>query len=396
MQEAIPVLMYHSVAPTIENWAFRHLSLDPAIFEDHLATLAHAGYRAVSLQDLYNYVSGKGRLPSKSLVLTFDDGYLDNWVFAYPILKKHGFSATIFVSTDFIDMRGLVRPTLEDVWRGGCGREALTYAGFLSVPEITAMLASGVIDIQAHCKTHTWYFTSGEIVDFHHPGDSYPWLAWNARPERKSLYLAEDQSRYVPFGSPVYTHEKSLTARRYFSDSMTQEHLVRWVSANGDIRFFDKPDWKEHLRREAERVPPGTGGRYEDDRGRLLRLREEIGGSKRDLEDMLNKRVDFLCWPGGAYDETSVEIARDAGFLAWTLASRLAGARRNVPGEDPGWIRRLPVGPWWHWRGRKRAAVDGEFLRLLIEAYKAAPFSQFALKRYKLGKLLSSYVSRDW
>lgn len=392
VQEPIPVLMYHSVAPTIEDWAFRYLSIDPAVFEDQIATLAQAGYTTVFLADLYRYVSGKDRLPSKSIVLTFDDGYLDNWVFAYPILKKHGFRATVFVSMDFIDKRDLIRPTLEDVWRERATREGLGYAGFLSVPEMAKMLASGVIDIQAHCKTHTWYFAAKEIVDLHHPGDSYPWLAWNVRPERKSSYLEEDQSEYVPFGSPVYVHEKSLVARRYFPDPSTEERLVQWVGANGGKDAFARPDWRDCLLREAQRAAP-AGGRHEDDREHLARVREEIAGSKRDLEVLLDKRLDFLCWPGGAYDQTAVDVAREAGFLAWTLASRSAGSKRNVPGEDPVWIRRLPVAPWWHWRGRKRCALDGEFLRLVIEAYKGTPRSRFALRSFKLARLVRSYLS---
>lgn len=393
MQKAVPVLMYHSVAPTIEDWAFKELSVHPDVFGDQIATLARAGYTTVFLADLHRYVSGAGSLPPKSIVLTFDDGYLDNWVFAYPILKKHGFKATVFVSTDFIDRRDVVRPTLEDVWRGNAKCESLGYAGFLSVPEMAKMLASGGIDIQAHCKTHTWYFTANEIVDFHRPGDSYPWLAWNSRPERKALYLEEDQSEYVAFGSPVYAHDKSLVARRYFPDPRTGERLVEWVRANGGRQAFARPDWRDCLKREAARAG-ATDGRWEDDRERLERVREEIAGSKRDLETLLDKRLDFLCWPGGAYDEVAVSVAREAGFRAWTLASRSVGSERNLPGEDPAWIRRLPVVPCWHWRGRKRCALDGEFLRLVIEAYRGTPGSRSALRSLKLRRLVRSCLIR--
>ena len=46
------------------------------------------------------------------------------------------------------------------------------------------------MDIQSDTMTHTWHFCGDEIIDFHHPGNNkYPWLFWNARPERKSFYL---------------------------------------------------------------------------------------------------------------------------------------------------------------------------------------------------------------
>jgi peptidoglycan/xylan/chitin deacetylase (PgdA/CDA1 family) len=394
--EAIPVLMYHSVAPEIQGWVFKHLSIHPDIFEDHIAALAASGYNSISLSDLFAYVSRARDLPPRSVALTFDDGYLDNWVFAFPILKKYGFKATIFVSTDFIDRRDLARQTLEDVWSGRCDRAGLTPGGFLGLREIKAMMASGLIDIQAHCKTHTWYFTGRTVVDFHHPGDAYPWLAWNARPERKHLYIEEDQTELVPLGSPVYEHEKSLLARRYFPDPRVGETLARHVAVNGGAAFFARSDWKQELHKTADKASEGAlDDSYETEAERKSRFEAEIASCKHELTRLLDKPIDFLCWPGGAYDETAVGVAEEAGYLAWTLASRLAGSRRNLPGEDPEWIRRLPAAPWWIYRGRRRCAVDGKFLVLMLEEYKGLALSRFRLRSHKLRKLLGSYLHRD-
>jgi hypothetical protein len=254
------------------------------------------------------------------------------------------------------------------------------------------MIASGLIDIQAHCKTHTWYFTGADVVDFHRPGDRYPWLAWNARPERKSLYLEEDQSQFVPFGSPVYLHRESLVARRYAPPAAAQERLVEWVGANGGDGLFDSPDWRARLEREARRAAPPEGGRYESDADRIARLREEIVASKVHLEDLLGKRLDFLCWPGGAYDGAAVALAGEAGFVAWTLGSKAVTGQRNMPGEDPRWIRRIPVLPWWSRGGRTIAPVDGAFLKLMIDAYRGSASASVRLKMYKARRLLSTWL----
>jgi peptidoglycan/xylan/chitin deacetylase (PgdA/CDA1 family) len=391
MLEAIPVLMYHSIAPEIEGWAFKYLSIDPEVFEGHVAVLASAGYKSVSLHELYQYVSGSRSLPPKSLVLTFDDGYLDNWVFAFPILRKYGFKATVFVSTDFVNPTNVVHPILENAWHGGYQWKNLTVGGFLNQAEIRNMLASGLIDFQAHCKTHTWYFTGKDIVDFHHPGNGYPWLAWNARPERKHRYLEEDQSDYVPFGSPVYVHEKSLIARRYFPDPDVEKACSEYVYTNGGKSFFEKPDWKRDLLEIVQRAISGSkSDRYETQEERVTRLREEIVLSKKDLERLLDRPVEFLCWPGGSYDQLAVDLAREAGYLAWTLGSRAVSRKRNMPGEDPAWIKRIAVVPWWYYRGRKTCLVDGKFLRLIIEDYKGFAFSGARLKWYKLAKLFQS------
>jgi peptidoglycan/xylan/chitin deacetylase (PgdA/CDA1 family) len=326
------------------------------------------------------------------VVLTFDDGYVDNWVFAFPILRKHGFKGTVFVSTDFVDRRNKTRLNLDDVWQGRAKHEDLTWRGFLCEDEMRRLITSDLFEVQAHCKTHTWYPIDEQIVDFHHPGDAYPWLAWNARPDRKYAYLEEDQSGFVPFGSPIYAYDKALVAHRYFPDPDVEKSLAGYVQAHGGRRFFSKRDWKQELDSVANQASSqGRSHRRETEKERVTRLKEEIVLSKQELENMLGRPVEYLCWPGGAYDDMSVELASDAGFRAWTTGSKFAGKRRNVPGEDPAWIRRTAATPWWSYKGRRVCAMDGALLRHVLEAYKGYAFSGFRLKWLKAGRLLRSY-----
>lgn len=392
MPEPVPVLMYHSVAPQIKNWAYSFLSIHPDTFDDHISTLARAGFVTISLSELYDYMAGTGRIPPRSIVLTFDDGYLDNWVHAFPILRKHGSRATVYASTDFVDRECPARPNLADVWEGRARQDDLEWRGFLGPEEMKRMIMSDLVDVQGHCRTHTWYFTSDKIVDFHHPGDAYPWLAWNERPDRKPLYMREDQSEFVPFGTPVFEHAKSLVAHRYFPDPKIGRSVADYVAANGGRLFFERPDWRDELSTVAASASQrASGGRYETAEERLTRIRDEIVLSKAELEAMLGRPLDFLCWPGGSYDDTSVEVARQAGYRAWTLSSRDSSPRRNRPGDDPEWVRRLAVAPWWMFRGKRRAFIDGEFLRRMIEDYKGFAFGGLRLRWYKLGKLIGSF-----
>jgi peptidoglycan/xylan/chitin deacetylase (PgdA/CDA1 family) len=315
-------------------------------------------------------------------------------VFAFPILRKHGFKATVFVSTDFVDRRGETRPNLDDVWQGRAKGRDLKYDGFLSAEELKRMLVSGVMDIQGHCKTHTWYFASPRIVDYHHPGDPYPWLAWNARPERKALYLEEDQSELVRLGSPVYENKKAAVARRYFPDPKVERVTGDYVDARGGGGFFGDPDWRSELNEVAAGImSEGLSDRYESDEERMTRLREEIILSKQELEHLIGRSVDFLCWPGGAYDENAVALAKEAGYRAWTLSSRDPSTQKNVPGDDPTWIRRTAATPWWYFKGRKICKVDGEFLKHIIEACKGFAFADTRLKWLKLRRLFRSYLA---
>ena len=133
------------------------------------------------------------------------------------VLKELAIKATFFVNPEFVDPRPNLRPTYEDVIAGRIGESDLQVAGFLSWSEMRAMEASGLIDIQSHTMSHTWYFKNSTLVDFHNPSERrYPWLAWNHEPAMKPYCMSSDQNSLVCWGTPIYEYEKSLICRRYF------------------------------------------------------------------------------------------------------------------------------------------------------------------------------------
>jgi peptidoglycan/xylan/chitin deacetylase (PgdA/CDA1 family) len=97
----IPILMYHYVAdvpPSTGPYA-SGLTVRTGDFDDQMRYLAHNGYQTVDLGDLYLARRGLKTLPPKSVILTFDDGGLDNYRVAFPILVKYGLRGTFFVVT---------------------------------------------------------------------------------------------------------------------------------------------------------------------------------------------------------------------------------------------------------------------------------------------------------
>ncbi len=259
----VPIIMYHSVGTVDHRWPWHFLTTPWQTFEDHLAFLQARGYRSVTLAEFHAFKTGEGNLPAKPVVFTFDDGYLDNWVFAAPLLQRYGFRGTIFVNPDFVDPSEACRPTLEDC-RADRAREAdLPGLGFLSWAEMRAMERSGVMDIQSHAMTHTWYPCGPKVVDFRHPGDGFFWMGWNAAPERKWDYLPDGARLPARYGEPVYEHRKSLAGPRYLPDPGLADHLVAAVAAAG-AGFFERPDWRAELQREAasyRRTTPRPSGR---------------------------------------------------------------------------------------------------------------------------------------
>lgn len=101
----VPILMYHyiSVPPPGADKYRIDLSVPPDKFEEQLAWLAENGFSTVSLYALIDHLSTGAPLPPRPVVLTFDDGYRDNYENAFPLLKKYGFTGTFFVVSDFIN-----------------------------------------------------------------------------------------------------------------------------------------------------------------------------------------------------------------------------------------------------------------------------------------------------
>ncbi len=93
----IAILLYHRVIDS--NYNFWKLNVSPSTFEKHMKYLKET-YHILKLEDDWTTIV---KPDEKYVIITFDDGYVDNYKFALPILEKYKIPATIFVSTDYID-----------------------------------------------------------------------------------------------------------------------------------------------------------------------------------------------------------------------------------------------------------------------------------------------------
>ncbi len=102
----VPILMYHyiSVPPAGSDVYRQDLSTTPEMFYRQMRWLKENGYNVISLEHLFYYLNtGWPELPPNPIVLTFDDGYVDNYEVAFPVLQKFGYQGTFFVLTDVTD-----------------------------------------------------------------------------------------------------------------------------------------------------------------------------------------------------------------------------------------------------------------------------------------------------
>lgn len=100
--QAVPILYYHSVMQENGN----ELRMPPEQFEAQMAYLKNRGYQSISFEQLYQATYKGGALPERPFLITFDDGYVDNFTTAFPIIAQHGFTATIFMVTSYINGAG--------------------------------------------------------------------------------------------------------------------------------------------------------------------------------------------------------------------------------------------------------------------------------------------------
>lgn len=130
----VPILMYHLV---LEGSKGNKYIVSPADFESDLKYLRDNGYTTVVMQDLINYVYEGAELPEKPIVLTFDDGYYNNYVYAYPLLKKYDSKAVISIVGAYTDLYSETPDT------------HVNYA-HLTWDNVKEMADSGYVEIQNH------------------------------------------------------------------------------------------------------------------------------------------------------------------------------------------------------------------------------------------------------
>ncbi|HBQ63436.1 MAG TPA: hypothetical protein DD727_00615 [Clostridiales bacterium] len=196
--KAIPILYYHGISDT--TYGLEEMFVRPAEFEEQMKYLHDHGYTPITFDDF----EMKAARLEKPVVITFDDGYRDNLINAYPILSRYGFPAVIFLCTDFI---------------GG--------GSILTVQDIKQM--TGLISFQSHTLDH------GSLTAL--------------SPEEAERQLKQSQSILRELtGQPV----NAIAYPTGYYNSITLEITARYykygVLAGGGVFYFDPAKQLEMVR----------------------------------------------------------------------------------------------------------------------------------------------------
>lgn len=346
MPKSLPVLLYHSISPWTNS-----ISVDPDVFESHLAAMTAAGWRGVTLAEAAAHIREGRELPGKTALITFDDGFLDNHVFAAPLLRKHGHHGVIFAVTGRIVDEEMPRPTLDDVWNGfvdmtdlpqvqnpvrkGADGLRVRRELFFSWKEARAMEASGSLRVEGHSHHHRSVFTGPDFKSVF-------------RPDVRKRTFDRVESEVV-FGLPRFDLGPAL-AHRAFLPSAEVYDLARQLTPQNRVdaaQFFADPANEARLVSRLKRIPRERRGRLEDDGEFRKRLSDELIACRDGLMNGLGRMPEALAWPWGRYCPEALEIARALGFTLFfstTLGPNLPGAtplhvhRFKAKDKSPKWL----------------------------------------------------------
>ncbi len=278
-KQKIVVLMYHNFhQPNSRDHI--NVSLDITIFERQIKYLKKY-YNIISLQELVDYLNGKISIPKYSVVLTFDDGYMNNYTLAYPILKKYDVPVSIFLTADFIN---------RDSW--------------IWVNTLEYIISQTKIDSLK--------------INIPNNGESY-----------FRLLNRTDKSK-------AYKILKNLLKNLHPSELIKlllqiQQDLKVKIDPQNAINYR-MLDYSTIKKMSPQYVEFGSHTLTHPILTKLTRTESihEIRDSKTALENKINKKIRFFCYPNGDYNNEIVEITSKYYDAALSTDSNFVDRKSNI------------------------------------------------------------------
>ncbi|MCX6984262.1 MAG: polysaccharide deacetylase family protein [Lentisphaerae bacterium] len=282
------VWTYHRVLPEASPGAVR-----AEVFEKQIASLAKSGHRFIGTSDLEVFLKVKLPHAEKCTMLTFDDGWADNLIWATPILKKYSAKAVLalntgFINKNFCEIRNSgnykIINSKEALGAAAYGRD---YSSFLTWNEVQEMKKSGVWEIQAHGNSHYGCYDNFDDIRGFYP-DKQHWTMEFA------------------LGEPPFPGAPRTTFRSILSDRKT-------VLCD-DLKTALRQTNSDRKRKKLCKNHSSPLNTIETPEEFEKRVRDDLTSCRKAIKENLGQTPDCLFWPWGHYSDSSVKIAKECGF----------------------------------------------------------------------------------
>lgn len=294
LRRRVVVLMYHRVLPEdADTYSEEGIVVTPRTFDRHLRFLKRH-FRPLTLEQFVDGTRGRGRLPSRGCLITFDDGWHDNVTNALPLLCEHGVPAVVFLATDYVG-------TTRCFWQERLARK-------MSVATQSEGVPRRLVEAQT-------------VADLHRmpPLDS-----------RRIIRAAVTRMKQ-------WTTDEVIRFESELDCALAGAGVP--PTGNGDDRFMD---WND----AAGLVPPSplVAAAHGCSHQPLTTLSPdasmaELCEVRNRLREALGLPITAIAYPNGNYDEAVIRQAREAGYLAGFTTQRGLVSE----GDDPLRLRRLNV-----------------------------------------------------
>ncbi len=334
---SLPVLMHHYISPHDNA-----IAVEPALFCEHCRAMQRSGWRGISLEEAEDYLLRGKNLPRKSVLITFDDGYLDNFLYGLPALEEYGHCGVVFAIADRLEAGDAIReltPNIQErihnpVQPDDLGQPARKDV-YLNTAEARAMESTGRVRLAGHSMRHQGVFLGPEYEGFYYPAGG-----------KQFRYPPEDEP---PWGLPLFYTGPAL-ANRAWLPSEELLYIVRDTVPQVPAlayRFFHEGGAAQ-LEKALSKLEKERWGRQEEPVEFLNRLRADLAMSRRSLAITLDRpagSIISMAWPWGASCPEAMDLAKDVGFQVFFDVS----PGPNLPAA-PDHVHRFKVRakpPWW-------------------------------------------------
>ncbi|MGL6154754.1 MAG: polysaccharide deacetylase family protein [Cetobacterium sp.] len=314
--KGVPIFLYHQVNPKS--------NVDPLTFEEHLKIISNKKMNTITLEEY-----GQGNIPKNSMLITLDDGYYDNYLYVYPLLKKYNMKATIFLNTLYLKES---RDEIEDIEtnntanyramekfkKTGCGKSNQ----YMSWEEIKEMHESGLVDFQCHSHKHVAIIKEFKIEGFYKGDEKDP----------TDMYLYGKISE----GYPIFPKRGEYSGPGIIMD-------IRFLDVFKDfyLNTLKDKDKKNALKLANEFLEDNKEKyfKFENIEDFKIRITEDLNDNMEAIRSHLNKKAKYFCWPWGHRSKEAIKIMENLGIDGFITT------KKGTNSYNPNWkmIRRIEL-----------------------------------------------------